>query len=107
MHTANMLRFHLCKALLEVVSQVVGPAGQHRQWNVIAHAVCGFCAVRSHAFNDHAAVLLAEAVGSLKLQHLQDSMPRLTNLAKATEDAEDAGGFSTIPTKQQNQWKPH
>lgn len=83
MHAVNMLKYHLCKALLEVVSQVVGPAGQHRQWNVITHAVCGLCAVCSHALNDHTAVLLAEAVSSLELQHLQDWKPCLINLAKA------------------------
>ena len=62
---------HLREALLEVVVKQVRLIGEHRQGNVVAHAVGGLLAGAGHVFDHQIEVFSGEAKGRLQLQQLQ------------------------------------
>ena len=67
----------LGETLLEVVEEQVGLAREHRQGDVIPHAVGRLLASTGHVFDDEVQVFGAEARGALQLQQLQIAEPAL------------------------------
>ena len=62
---------YLGEALFEIVVQQVGLVGEHRQRDVIAHAVGGLLGLPRHVLDHQLQVFGAEAVGRLQGQQVQ------------------------------------
>ena len=62
---------HLCEALLEVVVEEVGLGGEHRQGNVVAHAVGGLLAGPGHVLDHQIQVFGGETEGALLLEQFE------------------------------------
>ena len=85
----------LGKALFEIVVEQVRPAGEHRQGDVIPHAVGGLLALASHFLDHQLQVFGGEAESGLELQQLQFAylpLPLPGGLGKAAAVLREPGG---------------